>query len=141
MRDTNVDRYEQALDAFRKEGYEGLIPYFDEGIEVYDPDLPGGGSSHGRSGARRVLAQLLEGFDEVEIRGYELHPAGDRVVGLFHTYMRGRRDGMEMEIRDAHTWTFRDGKVVYWRLYLDQAEALADAGLAPSSEGQPRSSR
>ena len=28
--------------------------------------------------------------------------------------------------------TFRDGKITYWRLYMDQAEALADAGLDPS---------
>ena len=24
--------------------------------------------------------------------------------------------------------TFRDGKIVYWRLYLDRNEALTDAG-------------
>jgi ketosteroid isomerase-like protein len=138
MTDTNVDRYEQALEAFRQRGYEGLIPFFDEEIEVYDPDLPNGGSYHGQSGARRILAQLLDGFEQVEVKEFELHPVGDRVVGLIHTYMRGRR-GMEIEIRDAHTWTFRDGKVVYWRLYLDQAEALADAGLAPSAD-QPSAS-
>ena len=132
MTDTNVNRYEQALDAFRREGSAGLIPFFDEEIEVYDPDLPDGGSYHGHAGARRLLAQLLEGFEKVEVRSVELHPAGDRVVGLIHTYMRGR-GGMEIEIRDAHTWTFRDGKIVYWRLYLDQAEALADAGLTPSA--------
>ena len=27
--------------------------------------------------------------------------------------------------------TFRDGKIVYWRLYLDRNEALADAGIDP----------
>jgi hypothetical protein len=27
--------------------------------------------------------------------------------------------------------TFRDGKVVHWRVYLDQAEALSEAGLDP----------
>ena len=27
--------------------------------------------------------------------------------------------------------TFRDGKIVYWRLYLNRAEALRDAGLDP----------
>jgi hypothetical protein len=35
-------------------------------------------------------------------------------------------------MRDAHTLTFRDGKITYWRLYLDQAEALSDAGLDPA---------
>ena len=131
MADTNVDRYERALRAFELDGYEALLPHFDEQIEVYDPDLPKGGIYRGHPGAREVLAQLLEGFDEVEIRSRELHPAGDAVVGLFHTYLRGA-DGMEIEIRDAHTWTFRDGKVVHWRLYLDQGEALSEAGLDPS---------
>jgi ketosteroid isomerase-like protein len=135
MAEENVDRYEQALDAFSREGYEGLIPFFDEEIEVYDPDLPNGGSYHGHSGARRILAQLLEGFEEIEIKDFKLHPAGDRVVGLFHTYLRGGA-GVEIEIRDAHTWTFRGGKVVYWRLYLDQAEALSDAGVEPSADGR-----
>ena len=27
--------------------------------------------------------------------------------------------------------TFRDGKIVCWRLYLDRAESLGDAGLDP----------
>ena len=36
-----------------------------------------------------------------------------------------------METRDAHTVTFRDGKIAYWRVYLDQVEALTDAGLDP----------
>jgi hypothetical protein len=30
---------------------------------------------------------------------------------------------------DAHTLTFREGKLVYWRAYLDPNEALSDAGL------------
>ena len=63
---------------------------------------------------------------------YELHAAGDRVVGLIHTYAGQPAGDVEVEIRDAHTMTFRDGKVVYWRLYLDQDEALSDAGLDPS---------
>ena len=131
MPDGNVEIYERALQAFERDGYEALIPYFDPEIEVFDPDMPSGGTHRGHPGARKVLAQLLEGVDEVEIRSRELLPAGDRVVGLFHTYMRGA-EGVELEIRDAHTWTFSDGKVVYWRLYLDQAEALSDAGLSPS---------
>jgi ketosteroid isomerase-like protein len=52
-------------------------------------------------------------------------------VALLHTRGTGERDDLVVETRDAHTITFRDGKVAYWRLYLDQAEALSDAGLDP----------
>ena len=66
------------------------------------------------------------------IRDWELVPAGDRVIGLLHTHWRGaERPDVDIELRDAHTLTFRDGKVVYWRVYLDQREALRDAGLDP----------
>ena len=109
-----------------------MLEYYDEDVEVYDPDLPDGGTYRGRDGVRTVLEQLLSGFDEMTILDWELVPAGDRVVGLLHTHGRGgRRAGLEIELRDAHTLTFRDGKVVYWRLYLDRTEALTDAGLDP----------
>jgi ketosteroid isomerase-like protein len=66
------------------------------------------------------------------VRDWELLPAGDRVVALTRTYARGEGGIPEVEVRDAHTMTFRDGKIVYWRLYLDRGEALSDAGLDPA---------
>jgi ketosteroid isomerase-like protein len=74
---------------------------------------------------------MLMGSEQTEIRDYELLPAGDRVVALIRTYFRGAGGGPEVEVRDAHTMTFRDGKIVYWRLYIDRTEALTDAGLDP----------
>jgi ketosteroid isomerase-like protein len=125
---SNEDLYRQALAAFNRGGREALFPFFDEAVEIYDPDLPGGGTSRGHDGLRKVLGQLLDGFEVLKVRDFELHSTGDRVVGLIHTYGRGL-DGLEIELRDAHTWTYRDGKIVYWRLYLDQREALSDAGF------------
>jgi ketosteroid isomerase-like protein len=74
---------------------------------------------------------LSSGFEDVEVRDFRLLPAGDRVVALLHTHSKGERDDIEMDVHDAHTITFRDGKISYWRLYIDQAEALTDAGLDP----------
>ena len=53
------------------------------------------------------------------------------MVALLHTRAKGEQVDLEVEQRDAHTVTFRDGKIAYWRVYLDQGEALADAGLDP----------
>jgi ketosteroid isomerase-like protein len=79
----------------------------------------------------------MSGFEDVEIRDFRLLPAGDRVVALLHTRARGERDDLTIEQRDAHTITFRDGKIAYWRLYLDQGEALSDAGLDPELASAP----
>ncbi|HKH23536.1 MAG TPA: nuclear transport factor 2 family protein [Solirubrobacterales bacterium] len=126
----NVEIFERLLEDFNRDGVEGALPYFDDDVEVYDPDLPEG-RYRGRDALRWVLEQFLLGAERTEVRGWEFAPAGDRVVGLLRTYSRAEGGSLEVEVRDAHTMTFRDGKIVYWRLYLDRAEALSDAGLDP----------
>jgi limonene-1,2-epoxide hydrolase len=127
--EANVETYRRIIEAFNHEGVEGAMRYYDEDVEVYDPDAPPDQEYRGREAVGRFLAQLVEGMAEVEVRSFELIPAGDRVVGLLHTYSRGPDGGPEVEVWDAHTLTFRDGKLVYWRAYLDPNEALADAGV------------
>jgi ketosteroid isomerase-like protein len=127
---TNLEAYQRILETFNREGIDGVMPFFTEDVEVYDPDLPEG-PYRGPEAARRVAELLMSGFENVEVQDFRLLPAGDRVVALLHTRAKGERDDLEVETRDAHTITFRDGKIAYWRLYLDQVEALTDAGLDP----------
>jgi len=128
--DSNVQIYERILDAFNREGVGGSMRYFDDDAEVYDPDVPGG-PYRGRDAVAGFLSQLIEGADRVEVKAARLLPAGDRVVGLLRSHWRRGEADPQMELTDAHTLTFRDGKVVYWRAYLDPKEALSDAGLDP----------
>jgi ketosteroid isomerase-like protein len=127
---TNVEIFQRVIEAFNREGVDGVLPYYWDDAEVYDPDLPAG-TYRGREAVGRVIEMMTSGFDDVEIRDFRLLAAGDRVVALLHTHRKGERDDLVVETRDAHTITFRDGKIAYWRLYLDQSEALADAGLDP----------
>jgi ketosteroid isomerase-like protein len=128
---SNVEITRRLFNAFNEEGVEGVLPYYDDDCEVYDPDVPADRAYKGKEGLRRFLDLLLMGSEQTEIRDYELLPVGDRVVALMRTYFRGNGGGPEVEVRDAHTMTFRDGKIVYWRLYIDRTEALTDAGLDP----------
>jgi ketosteroid isomerase-like protein len=129
MSDENLETYKRVLEAFNREGVEGVLPFIHEDVEIYDPDLPGGGTYRGHNGIRYVAGQLMSGFEKVQIRDFELRSAGDKVVALLHTYGRGEAGEIEVEMHDAHTVTIREGKIASWRLYLDRNEALADAGL------------
>jgi len=131
MPDSNVQIYERMIEAFNREGVAGSMRFYHANAEVYDPDAPPEREYRGREAVAEYFAQLIEGMSKVEVRSFELIPAGDRVVGLIHTYGRGPGGDPEVEMWDAHTLTFRDGKVAYWRAYLDPKEALADAGLDP----------
>jgi len=128
---TNVEITRNLFNAFNEEGIDGVLPFYDDDCEAYDPDLPGDRSYHGKDGLRTLLDLMLTGSERTEIRDFELLASGDRVVALIRTYFRGEGGGPEVEVRDAHTLTFRDGKIVYWRLYVDRTEALTDAGLDP----------
>ena len=78
----------------------------------------------------------MSGFEDVEIRDFRLLR---RAIGSSPCCTPARRGARrpDVEQRDAHTITFRDGKIAYWRLYLDQGEALADAGLDPELASAP----
>jgi ketosteroid isomerase-like protein len=129
--ESNVEICRRLLEAFNDKGIEGVLPFYADDCEVYDPDLPSDRTYRGKEALRSLLNLMLTGSEETEIRDYDLLPAGDRVVALIRTYFRGNGGDPEVEVRDAHTMTFRDGKVVYWRLYIDRTEALTDAGLDP----------
>jgi ketosteroid isomerase-like protein len=127
---SNLDTYQRILETFNREGVDGVMPFFTDDVEVYDPDLPEG-PYRGPDAAKHVVELLTSGFEDVEVKDFRLLPAGDRVVALLHTRAKGESVDLEVETRDAHTITFRDGKIAYWRLYLDQVEALTDVGLDP----------
>ena len=126
----NVEIFERMIAAFNEGGIDAVLDFYAEDAEFYDPDMPGDGTARGRHGVRRTLEQLLGGNEQTHVRGFELIPVGDRIVALTRTYARGP-DGAEIEMSDGHALTFRDGKVIYWRMYTDRSEALADVGLSP----------
>ena len=39
---TNLETYQRILETFNREGVDGVMPYFTDDVEVYDPDLPKG---------------------------------------------------------------------------------------------------
>jgi ketosteroid isomerase-like protein len=138
MAETNLEIYRRMLAAFNERGLEGAVEFFDEEVEVYDPEMPEGTKIRGHEAVLRIFGEMLDAFEVMRVEDSEFVPVGDRVLALIHTagHGHGRYGKMDLEAREAHMMTFRDGKVVYWRLYVDQKEALEDLGLDPSSVRQ-----
>lgn len=136
MSESNVETYKRAIEAFNRDGVDGAIRYFHPDAEVYDPDAPQGRPYRGREAVARFMGDFVDGSD-VAAQELRMFAAGDRVVGLIHTRRSRSEDGAEVGLIEAHTLTFRDDKIVYWRVYLDPAEALADAGLDPAVLAAP----
>jgi ketosteroid isomerase-like protein len=54
----------------------------------------------------------------------------ERVLVLVHVTARGQESGVQVEMRDAHEITIRDGVVVRLKVYADRNEALEACGLS-----------
>ncbi|TMM19998.1 MAG: hypothetical protein E6F96_01560 [Actinobacteria bacterium] len=51
-------------------------------------------------------------------------------MALIDQRMRGRSSGIEVTLgKYAHVYTFKDGLIVHWKLYVSQSDALRAAGL------------
>jgi ketosteroid isomerase-like protein len=62
----------------------------------------------------------------------EFLPAGDKLVVLGTWRARARSTGVRVEVPFAHVSQYRDGKLVYFRNYIDAAKVLQSLEEAPS---------
>ena len=59
----------------------------------------------------------------------EFIDAGDQLITSFTTYNRGR-EGIEVQVRAAWLWSFRDGRVTRVTFFQGRDEALEAAELS-----------
>lgn len=126
----NIDKVRELYERFNALDFtpDDLIA---EDFELHDPDLAGGGTFHGREGLRDYLRCYEEAWREYTVELEDHWEIGDRVLVFLHQTGVGRESALQFDQRDAHVWTFRDGKAVRWRTYLDRDEAMRSVGLDP----------
>jgi ketosteroid isomerase-like protein len=134
------DPITEELVASARDGYRlfgendpAFLDAWDPAIEWHVPDtLPGGGALHG---PLEVLAffETVGGLWEDPLpEPEEFLAAGDKLVVLGTWRARARSTGVHVELPFAHVQQFRNGKLVYFRNYIDAAKALESLeGPAP----------
>jgi len=99
--------------------------------EIRLPDT-GDGMFHGHDGVRRFWMAWLSAWSDVSFE-FELYDAGDKVLAAVDQQNKGSE--IEVPLRYAQIWTFEDGEVVHWKIYMDKAVAFEAAGIG--SNGSP----
>jgi ketosteroid isomerase-like protein len=117
------------LEAWNRGGAD--VSLLDPEVTYEDTILPDhvGETYRGHEGIARATERWLEPYEEVTIKLELIVGEGDRLVSIHRARSRARHTGIEFEMPLAYFWTFRDGKVIHLRSYLDPAEALEAAGL------------
>jgi ketosteroid isomerase-like protein len=77
----------------------------------------------------RYVRRWLEVWEHIEWDIEELSDAGDEVVARIRMAGRGKKSGIDVEMRYFSVGAVRDGKIVRSIEYLDRAAAFKAAGL------------
>ena len=134
MSEENVEAFKRGLEAGNRGDVDGLLDELHPEIEWHSAlhALMGGEQTvfRGHAGVRKMIGDLYETFDEVQIEMSEFRDLGDGLVAIGTTRTRGKASGVETETPLAFVTEIRNGKTISIRAYLDREEALEAAGLS-----------
>jgi ketosteroid isomerase-like protein len=95
---------------------------------VNPPEAVEPGIRCGHSEVVEALRNSSELFDSSRHELHELFDRGDAVVAAVSFRTRSRRSEIELVQEEAHTWTFRDGRIARFEWGRDLRAALEAVG-------------
>jgi ketosteroid isomerase-like protein len=101
-----------------------------EVVYVNPPDAGDSGTRRGIGEVVTALEALRRSFVTSRHELHDLVDAGDAVVARVTFHAQGRDSGAQLTQEEAHTWTFRDGRIVSFEWGRDIRAALAAVGLS-----------
>jgi ketosteroid isomerase-like protein len=129
----NVEIVRNAFAAFDRGDIEGILRLCDEDIVITQPpELPGvSPEQHGHRGVLEALAIWPEQWDDFRMETLKIAAApGSKVFATTRTRGRGKQSGVEVDMEFSFVFTVHDAKITEWRLFVQEDQALAAAGLS-----------
>lgn len=130
---SNVETTRRSYDAFARGDMDGVVADMHPAIEWHQAQgLTHGGLYRGLDQVRRAIFEPLEEewWDEFAADPDELLDAGDDVVVIGRYRGRAKGSGRKLDVPFVHVWTYRGGKAIRFRQFLDTAgwrEALGES--------------
>ena len=127
----NVEIVRQFYEFWRDRDYSRIEPLVHPNAEVdVTRNIFNPGIHRGLDGYRRLIEQVDEVWEDLEITPEELIDGGDTVFVAHRLCGKGRGSGAEVEMRLYGVCTLREGKVIrFIGGFRDRDEALEAAGL------------
>jgi ketosteroid isomerase-like protein len=124
------------VEAMNKEDLLAALPELirqgcDPEIEwVEDPKRADSRTYRGHDGVLASFERWFEGFDEYGAKLERIVDCGDRVFVAVREEGRGAISGATVGATNYQVITFREGKVLRYQEFYDEADALEAAGLS-----------
>jgi ketosteroid isomerase-like protein len=123
-----------AYAAFNRGDIDAAVQSLDPNIDWTEPtEFPGGGSYHGREGAKQYLANSRASVAEVISEPEQFMVTGDRIVVFVYARVRPKNSTTWQEVRLADVYLFRDLTPIQMKAFADRQQALQWANAQPTS--------
>jgi ketosteroid isomerase-like protein len=129
----NVEVVWRVFDALRRRDIEAVLQECDPEVEFMS--LIGqidGRSYHGHDGMRAFFSELMETWDVWIPRAERVHVAGDDVLAIGSSQVRGSGSGVEITIGWGTVVRLHEGRVLEARMYPTVEEATAAFQALPA---------
>ena len=100
------------------------------GFEITTQRGPAAGTYRGQDAVRKQVQDLLAPFEVWTVEPAEFFDTGDHVVVFVRVRSRPKGASVDMEVRNGHLWTIRDGTIRSLKTFAVREEALEAAGLS-----------
>jgi ketosteroid isomerase-like protein len=97
---------------------------------IEDPKRPDARTYRGHEGVIESWAGWLESFDEHSAELEDVRDCGDRVLVTSRENVRSRGSEVALSQRSFQVLTFRDGKILRYQEFYDEAAAREAAGVS-----------
>ena len=132
MSQENVERAYRAFDAINRRDLDAFLGLMDPEVKFTTrfTEMAGDPYYRGHDGIREWWEDLLGIFPDFSVETLEVRDLGDLVINAVHV----RGHGVDSNASVAETlWgaaEWRNGKVVWWQTFWNEAEALEAVGLS-----------
>jgi ketosteroid isomerase-like protein len=121
----DVEKIEELYRAQQKRDIRSILMLMSEEVEIMQSsELPWGGHYTGHDGVKNFLTKLTEHIDS-QVQVERMIDAGDKVAVVGRTAGKARKTNLEFDVPIVHIWTMREGQVVRFEPYIDNATMLA----------------
>ncbi len=129
LADENTRLVQSGYEAFGRGDLPALADLMADDIEWVNPGVadvdPNAGTFKGKEAVLGWFGGLASTLEFTTFEPREFIAQDDTVVSLVYAEATARNTGRTFVNHEAHVWTFRDGKLVHLRIYLDTAKTAA----------------
>ena len=123
--DENTRLAQSAYEAFGRGDMEALAEVMTDDIEWVTPGAPNDDSNAGTFNGKEAVMGWFDGLastiDFTTFEPREFIAQNDKVVSLVYSEATVRETGLAVVTHEAHVFTFRDGKLARFQIYLGTA--------------------